>query len=113
MDGRAEVTSSVERRQLSAKNQGKTEGNRQRPGRQDFPRGSMAHRGQSSGVHLEPPSSFLPCLGSQHPPPNPSADLWDLFQPQPHTEEQLEEALTKRKVIGCTCPAPATASGVG
>lgn len=39
-------------------------------------------------------------------PPNPSADLWDLFQPQPHTEEQLEKATTERKVNGCTCPAP-------
>lgn len=54
----------------------------------------MAHGGQSSGVHLEPPS-FLPHLGSQQTPPNPSSDLWDFFQPQPLTEEQVEEAVTK------------------
>lgn len=60
----------------------------------------MAHGGQSSGVHLEPPA-FLPHLGSQQIPPNPGSDLWDFFQPQPLTEEQMEQAVTKEGLPKC------------
>lgn len=63
---------SLDWKRLSAENQDKSTGSRRRPGCQDSPQGRMAHGGQSSGVHLEPPYPSFPTWVLSRSPPTPA-----------------------------------------
>lgn len=63
--------------------------------------------GKAVGCTLSLPVLPSP-LGFSADPPNPGSDLWDFFQPQPLTEEQVEEAVTKEGKWLSLSPHPTT-----